>query len=129
MPQYFVLELIPLSLAYVVGNEYEISDEHTFRAMKSGQDWGPRLAVYGDLGAVNARSLSRLELESDMGMYDAVLHVGESISTVSSTDLFKKNGILLYFSNKIKTIDHINLIFSGIHIHANLVTLFKEITS
>ena len=30
--------------------------------------------------------------------------------------LFKKNGTL-YFSNTIKTIDHIDLILSGIHIH------------
>ena len=33
------------------------------------------------------------------------------------TDLLKKNGTL-YFSNKIKTIDHIDLILSGIHIHS-----------
>ena len=35
------------------------------------------------------------------------------------TDLLKKNGTL-YFSNKIKTIDHIDLILSGIHIHSML---------
>ena len=34
----------------------------------------------------------------------------------TTTDLFKKNGTL-YFSNKIKTIDHIDLILSGNHIH------------
>ena len=33
-----------------------------------------------------------------------------------STDMLKKNGTL-YFSNKTKTVDHINLIPSGIHIH------------
>ena len=48
------------------------------------------------------------------------------------TDLFKKKGTL-YFSNKSETIDHIDLVLSGIHIHgptypANLVTIYKEIT-
>lgn len=71
-------DLIPGEVyTYVVGNEYEFSDEHVFQAMPAGQDWSPRLAVYGDLGNVNAQSLARLETEAYAGMYDAILHVGD----------------------------------------------------
>ena len=40
-------------------------------------------------------------------------------ATFQSTYLFKTNETL-NFANKIKTIDHINLILSGIHIHSRL---------
>lgn len=45
--------------------------------MRAGTDWSPTLAVYGDLGNENAQSLTRLQRETDHGMYDAVLHVGD----------------------------------------------------
>lgn len=45
--------------------------------MKSGQDWSPRFAVFGDMGNVNAQSLARLQEETLQGMYDAILHVGD----------------------------------------------------
>lgn len=61
-----------------MGNEYELSDQFTFQAMPAGQDWSPRLVVYGDMGNVNARSLTRMEKEAYAGMYNAVLHVGET---------------------------------------------------
>uniref|UniRef100_A0A0B6ZTI3 Purple acid phosphatase n=1 Tax=Arion vulgaris TaxID=1028688 RepID=A0A0B6ZTI3_9EUPU len=71
-------DLIPGKLyTYVVGNEYELSDEHMFQAMPEGQDWSPHLAVYGDMGNVNSRSLIRLEKEAYAGIYDAILHVGD----------------------------------------------------
>jgi len=40
-------------------------------------DWSPRMAVFGDLGSVNAKSLSYLQEETQEGKYDALLHVGE----------------------------------------------------
>lgn len=48
-----------------------------FTAMKSGQDWSPRFAVFGDMGNLNAQSLTRLQEETLQGMYDAILHVGD----------------------------------------------------
>lgn len=45
--------------------------------MKDGQDWSPKFAVYGDMGTENAQSLPRLLKESQAGMYDAVLHIGD----------------------------------------------------
>ena len=35
------------------------------------------MAVFGDLGSVNAKSISYLQEETQQGKYDAFLHVGE----------------------------------------------------
>ena len=48
-----------------------------FTALKSGEDWSPSIAFYGDLGSVNAKSISYLQEEAQNGKYDAVLHVGK----------------------------------------------------
>ena len=44
---------------------------------EAARAWSPRFAVYGDMGNVNAQSLTRLQRETFMGMYDAILHVGD----------------------------------------------------
>ncbi|XP_043246191.1 acid phosphatase type 7-like [Amphibalanus amphitrite] len=62
---------------YVVGSEHGWSDLKTFIAVPAGADWSPRLAVFGDMGVENARSLERLQLDAALGMYDAVLHIGD----------------------------------------------------
>ena len=49
----------------------------SFNAQRSGQDWSPRLAFYGDLGSVNAKSIRYLQEEAQQGKYDAILHVGK----------------------------------------------------
>ena len=46
--------------------------------MKDGQDWSPRFAVYGDMGNENGQSIPRLQKDVEQGLYDAILHVGES---------------------------------------------------
>jgi len=35
------------------------------------------MAVFGDLGSVNAKSLSYLQQETQQGKLDAILHVGK----------------------------------------------------
>ena len=35
------------------------------------------MAVFGDMGAVNAKSLGYLQEETQQGKYDAFLHVGK----------------------------------------------------
>ena len=45
--------------------------------MPSGTDWSPRFAVFGDMGNTNAQSLPRLQEETMLGYYDAILHVGD----------------------------------------------------
>ena len=49
---------------------------YAFKALKSGVDWSPRMAVFGDLGSVNAKSISYLQEETQQGKYDAFLHIG-----------------------------------------------------
>ncbi|CAG0921665.1 unnamed protein product [Notodromas monacha] len=46
-------------------------------AASNSTDWSPRLAVFGDLGLVNAQSIPRLLQDTKRGIYDAVLHVGD----------------------------------------------------
>ncbi|XP_071079882.1 acid phosphatase type 7-like isoform X1 [Haliotis cracherodii] len=60
---------------YHCGSSYGWSDPFNFTAMPKGNNWSPRLVMYGDMGNVNAQSLPRLQREVDM--YDAVLHVGD----------------------------------------------------
>ena len=52
--------------------------------MRSGSNWAPRFAIYGDLGNINAQSLPRLQKEAMTGMYDAILHVGKLLLKVSA---------------------------------------------
>lgn len=62
---------------YQVGSIDGWSTKFSFKTMPEGEDWSPSLAVYGDLGSVNAQSLTRLEQDASRGMYDAILHVGD----------------------------------------------------
>jgi hypothetical protein len=39
--------------------------------------WSPRLAVFGDLGNVNAQSLPRLQEDTQSDLYDMVIHNGD----------------------------------------------------
>lgn len=45
--------------------------------MPVGPDWSPRFAVFGDMGNINPQSLPRLQEETLIGLYDAILHVGD----------------------------------------------------
>jgi hypothetical protein len=40
-------------------------------------EFSPTLAVFGDLGLDNGRSVPRLTDDVNAGMYDAILHVGD----------------------------------------------------
>ncbi|XP_066598321.1 acid phosphatase type 7 [Prorops nasuta] len=40
-------------------------------------EWSPNFVLYGDMGNENAQSLARLQEETQNGLYDAVLHVGD----------------------------------------------------
>uniref|UniRef100_A0A4D5RKI2 Purple acid phosphatase n=1 Tax=Ixodes scapularis TaxID=6945 RepID=A0A4D5RKI2_IXOSC len=62
---------------YHCGSNMGWSSLFFFRAMRSGQNWSPRLAVFGDMGNVNAQSLPFLQEEAQKGTIDAVLHVGD----------------------------------------------------
>jgi hypothetical protein len=44
---------------------------------RNDPDWIPHLAVFGDLGNENGRSVPQLQEEAQRGMYDAVFHIGD----------------------------------------------------
>lgn len=53
-------------------------------------NWAPSIAIYGDMGNVNAQSLPRLQAETQDGMYDAIIHVGDfayNMDDVSKHDI------------------------------------------
>lgn len=66
-----------LFIVYHCGSDNGWSPRFIFTAMKNGTDWAPSVAVFGDLGAENAMSLSQLQKEAQQADYDAVLHIGD----------------------------------------------------
>lgn len=48
-----------------------------FVTIKDDVNWSPRLAVLGDMGSVNAKSLPMLTQSVRNSMYDAIIHVGD----------------------------------------------------
>ncbi|XP_066979336.1 acid phosphatase type 7-like isoform X2 [Macrobrachium rosenbergii] len=62
---------------YHCGSDRGWSDIFTFKTPKAGNKWPMRVAMYGDMGVVNAQSLTRLQEDVTRGMYDAIIHVGD----------------------------------------------------
>lgn len=46
-------------------------------APKDSINWSPQIVLFGDMGNENAQSLSRLQEETERGLYDAAIHVGD----------------------------------------------------
>ncbi|EDV46121.1 uncharacterized protein Dere_GG18893, isoform A [Drosophila erecta] len=64
--------------SYHCGSDFGWSAIFQFRTVPSAAvDWSPSLAIYGDMGNENAQSLARLQQETQRGMYDAIIHVGD----------------------------------------------------
>ncbi|KAF7242251.1 Acid phosphatase type 7 [Varanus komodoensis] len=72
--------------AYRCGSEQGWSRPYSFQALLNGSDWSPRFAVFGDLGQVNPQSLPRLQHETEMGLYDVVLHAGDFAYDLDTED-------------------------------------------
>lgn len=62
---------------YRCGSDQGWSSEFSFRTNHSDENWSPRLAVFGDMGVSNAKSLPGLMKDSANGLFDAILHVGD----------------------------------------------------
>ncbi|XP_064622970.1 acid phosphatase type 7-like isoform X1 [Lineus longissimus] len=62
---------------YRVGSPLGWSTMFTFTAMKSGTNWSPRFALYGDMGNKNAQSMARLQTEAEEGNVDFIVHAGD----------------------------------------------------
>lgn len=66
-----------LTSVYHCGSDEGWSDVFSFTALNDSLSFSPRFALYGDLGNENPQSLARLQKEAQIGMYDAILHIGE----------------------------------------------------
>ncbi|XP_061090193.1 acid phosphatase type 7 [Conger conger] len=62
---------------YHCGSEAGWSDILYFIALNESNAWSPRFALFGDMGNENPQSLSRLQKETQVRMYDAILHIGD----------------------------------------------------
>lgn len=65
------------SYVYHCGSDEGWSDVFAFTALNDSVSFSPRLALYGDMGNENPQSLARLQRETQQGMYDAILHIGD----------------------------------------------------
>ncbi|KAB0800087.1 hypothetical protein PPYR_07967 [Photinus pyralis] len=62
---------------YHCGSRLGWSAQFWFKSALQTDDWQPSLAIFGDMGNENAQSLARLQEETQRGMYDTILHVGD----------------------------------------------------
>lgn len=62
---------------YHCGSSLGWSDEFWFWSLDPSENWAPTLAVYGDLGNINGRSLPFLQEETQRSRFDAILHIGD----------------------------------------------------
>lgn len=64
-------------LEYHCGSDMGWSSVYWFKTPPPDDRWQPSLAIFGDMGNENAQSLARLQEETQRGLYDAILHVGD----------------------------------------------------
>lgn len=62
---------------YHCGSNLGWSAKYEFRTVPDGVNWSPSIALFGDMGNENAQSLGRLQQDTQKGMYDAIIHVGD----------------------------------------------------
>ncbi|MCJ8737060.1 hypothetical protein PDJAM_G00019490 [Pangasius djambal] len=62
---------------YHCGSEEGWSDILFFTALNDSTSFSPRFALFGDMGNENPQSLARLQKETQAGMYDVILHIGD----------------------------------------------------
>uniref|UniRef100_A0A4W4HC78 Purple acid phosphatase n=1 Tax=Electrophorus electricus TaxID=8005 RepID=A0A4W4HC78_ELEEL len=71
-------ELIPgFTYVYHCGSEAGWSDVLYFTALIESTSFSPKFALFGDMGNENPQSLARLQKETQVGMYDVILHIGD----------------------------------------------------
>lgn len=68
---------------YHCGSDAGWSDVFYLTSLNQSLSFSPRFALFGDMGNENPQSLSRLQKETQIGMYDAILHIGENQNTCS----------------------------------------------
>lgn len=68
---------------YRCGSDAAWSQEFSFHTIPASNastpanNWAPHLAIFGDMGVENAQALPYLQEDTRLGMYDALLHIGD----------------------------------------------------
>ncbi|XP_014781554.1 acid phosphatase type 7 isoform X2 [Octopus bimaculoides] len=62
---------------YRCGSPQGWSEQFSFTAKRNDSSWAPMIALFGDMGSVNAQSLPRLLKEVKQNLYDSIFHVGD----------------------------------------------------
>ncbi|XP_044733329.1 acid phosphatase type 7-like [Chrysoperla carnea] len=62
---------------YRCGGEQGWSPIFWFKTFPDGDNWIPNIAIYGDLGNEEGRSLPQLQKEAQDGLYNAIIHNGD----------------------------------------------------
>jgi len=62
---------------YHCGSRKGWSNDFWFKTPPNDRDWIPHVAVFGDLGIENGRSIPQLKDDAQRGMYHAVFHIGD----------------------------------------------------
>lgn len=76
--QVTLLDLKPATkYVYHCGSNLGWSAKFEFRTVPADAEWSPSIAMFGDMGNENAQSLARLQQDTQNGMYDAIIHVGD----------------------------------------------------
>lgn len=86
---------------YHCGSDLGWSDLFFFTARRTDVDWAPWIAVYGDMGSVNAQSIPRLQEEVTKKTIDIILHIGDfayNLNDVSMSNGWRCKGFESIFS-------------------------------
>lgn len=80
-----------INLVYHCGSHQGWSDQFQFTTVPNDSNWSPSIAFYGDLGNVNAQSLPRLQEETQRGLYDMIIHIGDFAYDMDSVSMSIEN--------------------------------------
>lgn len=78
---------------YHCGSDEGWSDLFYFTALNDSSSFSPRFALYGDMGNENPQSLARLQKETQLGMYDVILHIGKPLAARNMITSFTEKAV------------------------------------
>ena len=86
-----------------MGSKITLSELFFFKSLPKAENttWSPHIVLFGDMGNVNARSLTRLQQEAQEEMYDMIIHVGDFAYDMYSVTFYHCSFIHLKFFSEI----------------------------
>ena len=72
-----------------MGSDQGWSNLYWLRTQKQGNDWIPSVCIFGDLGNENPVLLLTLQQETQAGLYDMIIHLGDYAYDLQTVSLLK----------------------------------------